>query len=226
MIKTELHIHTRFSHDSLLPLWLLNIMCRIHRIECIAITDHNEIEGAILFKKSYPKIFVIIGEEIFSEEGEIIGLFLNERISPGLSAYETIKQIRSQNGIVYIPHPSDVKRQKSVLSMEAISKNQDQIQCIEIFNGRTLNIQDLEMQQTFSKHFNLPGLVGSDAHTFFEIGRNYMILPDFMENPNDFINAITKAEIHTAHCLHLSHLTTKFERGIKFIFTGQFQKNI
>ena len=130
--KIELHVHTKFSNDSLLLENFLLLMCKIKRIDIIVITDHNTIVGAHKIKDKFRKhnIGVIVGEEIFSRDGEIIGLFLNEKIDAGLSADETINQIKKQNGIVYIPHPYDKKRIKSVLRYEKIIKLQDKIDLV------------------------------------------------------------------------------------------------
>ena len=152
--KVELHVHTRFSHDSILPLWLLYLMCRLRKIDCIAITDHNEIKGALLFQQRYPKIKVIVGEEIFSSEGEIIGLFLHERVESNMTARETIEKIFEQDGLVYIPHPVDTKRYKTVLQYRALISNLDKIHCIEKFNGRTVLKKDVNQQSKIASLLN------------------------------------------------------------------------
>ena len=86
-MKLELHVHTKYSKDSFLCFWPLYLKCRIRRIRCIAITEHNNINGGVQFKKFCEKrkgkIQVIIGEEIFTNEGEIIGLFLKKKYFAG-----------------------------------------------------------------------------------------------------------------------------------------------
>lgn len=83
--KLEMHVHTKYSKDSLLPFWVLYLKCRICGIDYIAITEHNNIDGAKEFERYCErygsKISVIIGEEIFTSEGEIIGLFLREELN-------------------------------------------------------------------------------------------------------------------------------------------------
>ena len=142
MLKAEFHVHTRCSKDSMLGKYFILLICKIKKINCIAITDHNEIEGALKYRKLLQKynIQVIIGEEIFTSDGEIIGLFLKEKISPKLSVKETIKQIKNQDGLVYVPHPYDEKRKKTVLKEEYIKEFSKEIDVIEIHNGR--NIED------------------------------------------------------------------------------------
>ena len=140
MKKIEFHVHTRFSNDSILGLFFILMMCKFRKIDCLVITDHNEIDGAIKYKEKLLKygIDVIVGEEIFTKDGEIIGLFLNKKIEPYLSAEDTVKRIRKQKGLVYIPHPYDEKRYKTVITQEALEKISKDIDFIEIHNGRNI----------------------------------------------------------------------------------------
>ncbi|WP_217579010.1 PHP domain-containing protein, partial [Mesorhizobium sp. GbtcB19] len=96
------------------------LMLKLRKINVVAITDHDEIEGALKFKPFLEKhsIRVIIGEEIFSSKGEIIGLFINKKISPGKSPRDSMFEIKQQGGIVYIPQPYGEKRYKTVLVEE------------------------------------------------------------------------------------------------------------
>ena len=219
--RVELHTHTRFSHDSILPLWLLYRMLSIKKIACVAITDHNEIEGAFRFRNRYPQISVIVGEEIFSSDGEIIGLFLSERIEPGLSADETISRIRSQGGIVCIPHPADTKRNKTVLKTEVLIEQRERIDCIEQYNGRTLSAEDIERQQTIADMSKLPCVVGSDAHTFYELGRNYNIFRFPVITKEDFLSQLSTIDLHKEPCLPISHQSTKIARALKMLASGR-----
>ncbi|NCB92492.1 MAG: hypothetical protein EOM40_07950 [Clostridia bacterium] len=222
--RVELHTHTRFSHDSILPLWLFYCACFIRRIDCVAITDHNEIKGALLFRSRYPKMNVIIGEEIFSSDGEIIGLFLTERIEPGLSAEETIEKIHAQGGIVCIPHPFDSKRYKTVLNSEILMEQCSRIDCIEKYNGRTLSSEDMERQQAIADRTGLPCVVGGDAHTFYELGRNYNIFKTPVRGKDDFLSQLSMIEYHTERCLSVSHWSTKIARAIKLLAAGNIQE--
>lgn len=224
--RAELHVHTRFSHDSILPLWLLYLICRLRKIDCIAITDHNEVEGALRFKNRHPGMDVIVGEEIFSSSGEIIGLFLTERIEPGLSAQETIEHILAQGGVVCIPHPADAKRQKTVLSENVLSEQRSKIHCIEKYNGRTLSKEDVKKQQEIAEKTGLPTVVGSDAHTFYELGRNYNIFKDAVNKKEDFLSQLPNAEFHVAPCLSVAHFSTKLARGIKLVAAGKIRELI
>ncbi|RLC74880.1 MAG: hypothetical protein DRI61_15875, partial [Chloroflexi bacterium] len=112
MIKADLHVHTIYSKDAFLTLRNLISVAIYKKIKCIAITDHNEIRGALKLRKIAP-FKIIVGQEIMTSEGEIIGLFLSNRIESGLSPEKTIEEIRKQGGLVYLPHPfSGTKKRK------------------------------------------------------------------------------------------------------------------
>lgn len=225
-IKVELHVHTKFSHDSMLPFLLLYLKCRFCKIDYIAITEHNNILGALNFKKyclkKGNKIKVIIGEEIMTSSGEIIGLFLNRAIKSGLTPKETIKEILLQNGVVYIPHPYDEKRYKTVLKEIYIEKYKDIIHCIEIHNGRNISEKYDKKQYEIATKYGIQPIIGSDAHTVFEIGRNYLFLNSKIDTSEDFLKAIKFAEFHSKKCLVFCHYITRFARVISFIKKGDF----
>lgn len=220
-MKIEMHVHTRFSKDSLLPLHILLFMCKIKKIKCIAITDHNEIKGAIKAKEIFAKhkVNVIVGEEILTKQGEIIGLFLNRKIEKNLTAKETIQEIKKQNGVVYVPHPFDKKRNKTVLQYEQIIANKDDIQLIECYNGRNIEKEYGIKQGEIAKKIGKIKVVGSDAHTWFEVGRNTMEISDF-DTQEEFLNNIKSAKFNTKKCIKLAHIFTKIDKVIKMIFKG------
>ena len=228
MIRLETHCHTKYSKDSMLPFSLLYLKCRLCHISWIAVTEHNNIQGAIEFKKycekKKSKVHVIIGEEIMTFDGEVIGLFLKEEIPAGLSCDETITRIQKQGGIVYVPHPYDEKRAKTVLKEECIKKNAFRIDCIECYNGR--NISDTyEIKQTeIADKYNLDSVVGSDAHTVWEIGRNYMMVNCIPDSPETFKQAIKCATFHKKKCLKFSHKITKLVKLLRMLKKGNFNE--
>lgn len=219
-MNVEFHVHTRYSKDSTLNLLFVLLMCKIKEIDCIAITDHNEIMGAKKYKEKLKKhnIDVIVGEEIFTSDGEIIGLFLNEKIPQDLSPEETIKEIKKQGGIVYIPHPYDEKRKNSVLKEKYINKFAKNIDLIEVHNGRNIEKRFDIKQREISDKNNITPIIGSDAHVFWELGRNYVII-DSIER-DDIIESIKRAEFKEKKCIKISHKVTKYVKLIKMIFKG------
>lgn len=229
-MKLEVHVHTKKSKDSLMPFWLLYLKCRVQNIKWIAITEHNNIDGGIEFKKFCKKhgdhIRVIVGEEIFTNKGEIIGLYLTESIQPGLSPEETITQIKAQHGVVYVPHPYDEMRKKTVLEESEINKYQADIDCIEIHNGRNISDRYGEIQQNMSKKYNIRPIVGSDAHTIWEIGRNYLLVENEYDlcDKEKFLQAIEEASIKKKKCIKFAHKLTKIDKAIKMISEGRLNE--
>lgn len=228
MIRLETHCHTRYSKDSLLLHSLLYMKCRLHHIDAIAICEHNNIQGALKFKeycaKRNNKVFVIVGEEIMTASGEIIGLYLNEEIPAGLSCDETIDRIKSQGGVVYVPHPYDEKRAKTVLEEACISSNSYRIDCIECYNGRNVEEKYSVMQERIANKYGLVKVIGSDAHTLMEVGRNYMEVDSIPSNSSEFKSVIKGCTFHTKPCIKLAHKVTKCAKLIKMIVKGNFNE--
>lgn len=228
MIRLEIHCHAKFSRDSLLPFSLLYLKCRLCGINCIAITEHNNIEGAIKFREYCQKrksdLCVIVGEEIMTESGEIIGLYLQNEISQGLSCEATIAQIIEQKGIVYIPHPYDAKRKKTVLKEECIKKFASVIDCIECHNGRNVSPLYDKKQQEIATKYGIKKVIGSDAHTFWEIGRNYMSVENIPDTPEKFRSAISTATFHEKKCIKLCHQITRVAKLIRIIEKGKIDE--
>jgi len=224
-IKLEIHTHTKYSHDSLLNKWLYLLLLKMRKIDVVAITDHNEIVGAIKFKKFLNKfnVRVIVGEEVFTERGEIIGLFLKDKIKPGQSVRTSMMQIKDQGGIVYVPHPYDEKRYKTVLPEDEIAKNIDLVDIIEIHNGRNIKSYFSDIQLSIANKYQVSQLVGSDAHTFLELGRNYNVIEDF-KNKEEFLQNITEVEYVKRKCIKFSHQITKYVRVLKMLRKGNFNE--
>lgn len=224
----ELHVHTKHSKDSFLCFWPLYWKCRICNIQVIAVTEHNNLSGGQKFSdfctRRGGRVKVIVGEEIMTAQGEIIGLFLKNEIQPGLLAEQTISQIKAQGGVVYVPHPYDLKRAKSVLSETVLSKCRMDIDCIEVHNGRNIDAQYSEEQRAIGKKYGLQFVVGSDAHTLLEVGRNYMEIDHIPAGAEDFCRTIQTALFYEKECLIGAHLITKFVKFIKLFCRGNFDE--
>lgn len=219
-VRAEFHVHTRFSKDSILNKYFLLLMCKIKKINLLAITDHNEIRGALKYKSFFlkHKIEIIVGEEIMTTNGEIIGLYLEKKISPNLSVKKTIDEIRKQGGLVYLPHPYDEKRYKTVLDKECQKKYKNEIDFIEVHNGRNIKEDFDKRQEEIQKKLNITPIIGSDAHTFFEVGRNYVELE--YNGKENLVESINKASFHKRKCILFAHKVTKLARIIKMIESG------
>ncbi len=145
LIDVDLHMHTDHSYDCATPVEVLLASAREQGLGAIAVTDHNEISGALeahaqaAARRSGPHpswiVKVIVGEEVKTAgEGEVIGLFIKEKIPRGLSLRETVAEIRRQGGVVYVPHPFD--RMHSVPDYEHLLEILDEVDAIEVFNPR------------------------------------------------------------------------------------------
>jgi predicted metal-dependent phosphoesterase TrpH len=203
-----LHCHSLYSPDSNLSLQSIINVCTAHQISVIALTDHNEIQGALELQKIAPEgMQVIIGEEISSIEGHIIGLFLERKIAPGLSIEETILQIRSQGGVVLLPHPFDRIRKGSI-GLEVTQRIKDKIDFIEIFNARCLLKSDNVKAERFAKEHNLWPYVGSDSH----FGNEYINAVCTMDNFNskeEFVEYLKLATFSTRPAGWVAHLRSQ-----------------
>jgi predicted metal-dependent phosphoesterase TrpH len=193
LIKADLHIHTCYSDDAVNSLDELIERCQSLDLDCIAVCDHGTIEGAVLLQKTAP-FKVIVAEEILTPHGEIMGMFLKETIPSGFSVKETIDRVREQNGKVCIPHPFDPYR-SSALQLDILENITDEIDLLEVFNARTIPLQNMSKPRKFALKHTLRMGAGSDAHTLGEVGRAYVTMPDFNDQ-DDFLKAIEKAEIH------------------------------
>ncbi len=225
MIKAEFHTHTRFSHDSAMGRLAYLIMLKIKGVKAVAVTDHNTAEGALYLKPFLEKhgIKVIIGEEIFTSRGEIIGLFLKETVKPGMTPEKTAEAIKSQGGLIYVPHPYDEKRRATVLAEDAIEALKNSIDLIEIHNGRNAKREFSEKQEEIALKYGITPIIGSDAHTFFELGRNYVVMEDF-SGPGQMMENIKKAEFVRKDCIRAAHAATRAVRLFKLALSGRFDE--
>ena len=179
MVKADLHTHTENSPDCLTSVKRFIAACQRRGLECVAVTDHNEIRGARMLQEKAP-FKVIVGEEILTDMGEIIGYFLTERIKPGLSPMRTVAEIKKQGGLVCVPHPFDRLR-SSRLDFKALKEIEQEIDIIEIFNSRNVYAVDNQKALDYATAKNKLFSVGTDAHWPWEIGRSYINIPDFCD---------------------------------------------
>lgn len=196
-VRLDLHTHTYYSSDALSSPDAFIDACQSRGVGCVAITDHNTIRGALAIRDTCP-FKVIVGEEIRTADGEIIGLFLTQEVPARLSADQTVELIKEQGGLVSIPHPFDRLRRKS-LSEDAALRTVDHIDIIETFNARVTFSRDNERAQRFAQDHNLLTAAVTDAHTPGELGSSYVEMPDF-DGPDEFLKSLKQAKLvtHTA----------------------------
>ena len=206
-------MHTGFSPDSATDLGDFVARCVKTGLDCTAVTDHNTIQGALKVQAMAP-FRVIIGEEIKSAGGEIIGLFLKEVVPRGLPALETVKLIKEQGGLVSIPHPFDHFR-RSVISQEALYEALPYVDVVEAFNARnTLQGDNRKAEKLARDHGILTSAV-SDSHTLIEMGRTYIDMPDFDGTPEGFMQSLSEAALVRRQITPLIHFLTTFTKNRK-----------
>src|SRR5581483_1820626 len=165
LIEVDLHMHTDHSHDCATPVEVLLATARERGLGAIAVTDHNEISGALeaRARAGAHGVKVIVGEEVkTASQGEVIGLFLEEKIPRGMSLAETIAAIREQGGVVYVPHPFD--RMHSVPDYEHLLAHLDQVDAIEVFNPRVAISAFNDEAARFAAKYRIVAGAGSNSH--------------------------------------------------------------
>jgi len=176
MYKFDLHIHSFYSKDSIIDPKKVIAVAKKKGMSGIAITDHNTIKGGIeTAKNCEDDFFVIVGSEVATEQGDIIGLFLNEEIKSH-NSFEVIDEIKDQDGLVVLPHPYRINNK---IDPALLNK----IDAIEVFNARTNSHKNDRAYALAEKH-HYPMVVGSDAHFYGEIGKARIVLKDIASEEN------------------------------------------
>jgi hypothetical protein len=197
LIDVDLHMHTDHSHDCATPVEVLLATARAQGLGAIAVTDHNEISGALEAHAQAPAagVKVIVGEEVKTAgQGEVIGLFIKEKIQRGLSLEETVAEIKRQGGLVYVPHPFD--RMHSVPDYEHLLKIVDDVDAIEVFNPRVAIGAFNEEAARFAAKYRMLAGAGSDSHVAQGLGSVRIRMRDF-DGLAEFLQSLRDAEILT-----------------------------
>jgi glycosyltransferase involved in cell wall biosynthesis len=196
-IDVDLHMHTDHSHDCATPVEVLLATAREQGLGAIAVTDHNEISGALEARAKAAEfgVKVIVAEEVkTADQGEVIGLFIEERIERGMTLAETVAEIRRQGGLVYVPHPFD--RMHAVPDYEHLLGIVDEIDAIEVYNPRVAIGSFNEEAERFAAKYRILAGAGSDSHVAPGLGSVRVRMADF-DGPQEFLQALREAEITT-----------------------------
>ena len=200
LIEVDLHMHTDHSTDCATPVDVLLQTARDRGLGAIAITDHNEVSGALEARRiaeDMDDIKVIVAEEVkTAEQGEVIGLFLEEKIPKGLTMAETIAAIREQGGLVYVPHPFD--RFHSVPDYEHLIDIVEEVDILEVFNPRVAVTAFNEEAERFARKYRIVPGAGSDSHVAQGLGSVRVRIHDF-DGPAEFLEAMRDADITRKH---------------------------
>ena len=196
-IDVDLHMHTDHSHDCATPVEVLLAAARAQGLGAIAVTDHNVITGALEARAKAAEfgVKVIVAEEVkTADQGEVIGLFIEEHIPRGMTLAETVAEIKRQGGLVYVPHPFD--RMHAVPDYEHLLKIVDEIDAIEVYNPRVAIGSFNEEAERFAAKYRILAGAGSDSHVAPGLGSVRVRMADF-DGPEEFLEALRDAEITT-----------------------------
>ena len=214
-LRADFHSHSNYSRDSVIGPQAFVDNCVRKGVTCIAVTDHDEIEGAFVIEKlarerADGKLKVVIGEEVKTAEGEIIGLFLKELVQRGLSPEDTIDAIHAQGGLAVIPHPYDIFR-RSVLTDEAIERVKTRVDAIEGFNCRNILARHDEKARDTAAGVDKPITLGTDSHSPWEMGAATLEIDDF-ETPQELLRSLRGGRIVGHRSLPMVHWISTYAK--------------
>ncbi len=193
LIEVDLHMHTDHSYDCATPVEVLLAEAEERGLGAIAVTDHNEITGALEARSKARRVKVIVGEEVkTAEQGEVIGLFIEKKIRRGMTLAETIAEIKRQGGIVYVPHPFD--RMHAVPDYKHLLAVLDDVDAIEVFNPRVAIAEFNAEAVRFAAKYRMIAGAGSDAHVPQGLGSVRIRMRDF-DGPDEFLESLRDADI-------------------------------
>ncbi|MFL5717105.1 MAG: PHP-associated domain-containing protein [Chloroflexota bacterium] len=209
----DLHTHSKGSFDSLASPRDMVKAAVDRGLTHLAITDHDRVDVAQEARAlGSSELTVIVGEEVKTRDGDLICLFLERAIPPGLSAMETIAAAREQGALVGIPHPFDRMR-GSLLRDAAMASLAPHVDWVEAHNARLVGHGN-EDAAAFAREHDLPGIAVSDAHSVMEIGVAYMALDGDPSTPAGLLAALRTLEIVPGRASYFVRLWTPVAKGV------------
>jgi predicted metal-dependent phosphoesterase TrpH len=208
-MRIDMHLHTGRSFDCLSDPGRVVRAARDAGLDRICVTDHNEIEAALLLKRQFDD-FIIVGEEVKTAEGvDVIGLYIHEKIPKGTPAIDTCRLIHEQGGIVYVPHPYAAGKGGGGFILPVIEAMVD---AVEGFNARIHHQSLNDRAVEWARQRNLPLGAGSDAHTYGELGRAYVDVEPFEDEPQAFLAALRRGTIHGRSSSRIVHIASTYAK--------------
>ena len=192
-VRADCHLHTIASGDAWTTLDQLAERVVEVGLDVVFITDHNVTSAAVTAMERGIGARVIVGEEVRTPSGDIIGLFLTERVPYVLPVAEVVARIRSQGGLVYAPHPFDEGRSSLGRVLPGLCAA-GAVDIVEVFNAKIETQGPNERAAALATAYALPGGAGSDAHDPAGIGAAYLEMPDF-DGPASFLDSLAQATI-------------------------------
>jgi predicted metal-dependent phosphoesterase TrpH len=209
----DLHCHTSASFDSLARPADVVKAAAARGLTHLVITDHDRIDGALAARAAAPAgLTVIVGEEVKTADGDLVGAFLERAIAPGMSALETAAAIREQGGLVGIAHPFDRLRGSS-LSDARISALAALVDWVEVHNARLVGGGN-ERASAFAREHGVAGVAVSDAHSTLEVGVAYTALDGDPSTAAGLLAALASAEIVPGRASYMVRLWTPVAKTV------------
>ncbi len=201
-LKTVVHVHTHYSYDSNASCADVLDAARRQGVDCVAITDHDTLEGAWECRELSAEqataglrpVRVIVGAEISSTDGHILGLFLREPVPRRLSGEETARRIRAQGGVVLAAHPAAWLCNAS-LRYAALERLLPWLDGVEVCNAQNPLLWEDRRARRFARRHGIAAFVGADSHVRGHLDGCYQELPDF-DGPEGFRRSLQAAELH------------------------------
>ena len=191
-MRVDCHVHTVASGDSVLRPDELVERAASTGLDVVFVTDHHEVVAAQRLA-SRDGLRVIVGEEIRTPAGELLGLFLTERIPYVLPVDEVVDRIHAQGGLVCLPHPYDAVRASVGAVADRLCAS-GRVDAVEVFNAKAGTPDVNERAADLAARYGLPGTAGSDAHDPAGIGAAYLEMPDFV-TPQEFLAGLRLARV-------------------------------
>lgn len=206
--KIDLHTHSSASPDGGIRRSHYKSLLHKGVLDYVAVTDHNSISFATLLQREFGNR-IIVGEEIMSTGGEIVGLYLDELVPSGLTPRETAEAIKSQGGLVYIPHPFETVRKG--ITQEALDEITDLVDIIEVCNGRAFFQNTSAQSVVWARIKEKPGAGSSDAHGLRGVGRTYTVVGAIPTREN-LVDLVKTGSVRTARPTVRALLYPKYHR--------------
>jgi len=194
LVRVDCQLHTVWSGDATTTLDQLAERVAAADIDVVCITDHHTLEGARRAIERGIGARVVVAEEVRTRVGELIGLFLTERVPYVLPVEDAVARIRGQGGLVYAPHPLDRHRRGVGERWLEELAQRGSLDVVEVFNAKVRDPDDNERAAEVARRHGLPGGAGSDAHDPEGIGAAYLEMPDF-DGAAAFLAALSSARI-------------------------------
>ena len=215
MIRLDLHTHSEASPDGGITPEQYAKLLRDERLDVIAITDHDRIDFALGMQKALGEEYIIVGEEITTTQGEIIGLYLSEKVEPGMSATQTVAAIKKQHGLVYIPHPFETVRKG--IQRDVLAEIERDVDIIEVVNGRAVaQNYGPEAAAWARQRAHVMIAASSDAHGLKGAGQTLTRLKSRPTRAT-ILTELDKAQLRQRKPPFISLLYPKYNRLRKFL---------